>query len=57
MMIKILRTFTLEVWDNPKEGWELFKMIVGTLITFIVGAICFGAQECGKKCLDKIKKG
>lgn len=56
MMIKILRTFALEVWGNPKEGWELFKMLGGAFITFIVGAICFGCVECYEKVLDKLKK-
>jgi len=57
MILKIIKTFASEVWHNPKEGWELIKMLIGALVTFICGAICWGCVECYEKVLDKVKKG
>ena len=56
MVFKIMKTFASEVWHNPKEGWELVKMLGGALITFLIGAVCFGCEECCKIVVDKIRK-
>jgi len=39
-----------------KETFILIKMILGVLFMWIVGCVYFGASECGKIVLDKIKK-
>ena len=51
-----MKTFALEVWLHPKEGWELIKMLFGALISMLFACVCFGAQECGKKVVDKVRK-
>ena len=55
-MFKFIKNFCKSIYENPKEGWELIKMLIGAIISGLIGAICFGSQECVKKMLDKIRK-
>ena len=39
-----------------KEIFVLIKMILGVLLMWIVGCVYFGASECGKIVVDKVKR-
>ena len=56
MVRKIIITFASEIWYNPKQAWELFKMLGGALISGLIGALCWGCVECYEKVLDKLKR-
>lgn len=56
MVLKIIKNFSGELYNNPKEGWELIKMLGGALILLFFGAIGFACAECYEKVLDKCKR-
>jgi hypothetical protein len=57
MVSRFFKNLIIEIWKNPKEGLLLILILSGGFISALFGAICFGAEECGKKVLDMVKKG
>ena len=52
----MIGAFISEIAKNPKDAWQIIKIIVGAFVLLIFGCIGMGIHECGKKVLDKFKK-
>ncbi len=54
MIWKAIKTYCVECYENPKEGFEITKMIIGAFITAIFGGAFWFLWDGGKKVLDRI---
>ena len=54
-MIRIFKELCRAIFENPKEGFIIVKVLVGILAISVLGVLFILPQEFGKNLLDKYK--
>ena len=42
MLKRFTKSLASVSYENPQEGWRLFLILAGALITFVIGMIIYG---------------
>jgi hypothetical protein len=53
-MIRLIKELVRAIFENPREGIVIVKVLIGLIVTVILSVIYILPQEYIKKLLDKI---